>query len=99
VRLVTHFGLIKPPCLPSPEAIGARFGKVLAEGFGGTSRWNMFLPALIRVFSAHLTVIPTGIPIIGAVASTFYLGMLHRHELAVARPAQARGGDQEDVAS
>jgi taurine transport system permease protein len=61
--LVTHLGLIKPLFLPTPEAILARFAKVLDEGFAGASLWDHTLASLVRVFGAFLLACATAIPI------------------------------------
>lgn len=60
---LTHLGLIKPLFLPSPEAIVARFGKVLQEGYAGASLWEHISASLIRVFGAFLLASVTAIPI------------------------------------
>lgn len=61
--LVTWLGLIKPLFLPSPEAIWARFLRVLAEGFGGASLWQNTWASLVRVFGAFFLGCVTAIPI------------------------------------
>ena len=61
--LITYFGLVKPLFLPSPEAIVARFGKVLEEGYAGASLWEHISASLIRVFGAFLLAAVTAIPI------------------------------------
>jgi taurine transport system permease protein len=61
--LLTHLGLVKPLFLPSPEAIVARFGKVLQEGYAGASLWEHISASLIRVFGAFLLAGVTAIPI------------------------------------
>ena len=61
--LATHLGLIKPLFLPSPEAIVARFQKVLAEGFAGASLFEHSTASLARVFGAFALACVTAIPI------------------------------------
>lgn len=59
----THAGWIKPLFLPPPEAILARFQKVLAEGFAGASLWEHAGASLARVFGAFALACATAIPI------------------------------------
>ena len=61
--LATHLGLIKPLFLPAPEAILARFQKVLAEGFAGASLFEHSTASLARVFGAFALACVTAIPI------------------------------------
>ena len=61
--LATHLGLIKPLFLPSPEAIVARFQKVLAEGFAGASLFEHSTASLARVFGAFALACVTAIRI------------------------------------
>jgi len=60
---VTHLGLVKPLFLPAPEAIVARFFKVLEEGFAGASLWEHTRASLERVFGAFFLACATAIPV------------------------------------
>jgi taurine transport system permease protein len=59
----THLGWIKPLFLPAPEAIVARLGRVLEEGFAGASLWDHTWASLVRVFGAFLLACVTAIPV------------------------------------
>lgn len=60
---VTAAGLVKPLFLPSPQAVLARFFRVLEEGFGGVSLWHHVAASLWRVFASFALACVTAIPI------------------------------------
>lgn len=64
---VTHFGLIEPLFLPSPQAVARRGWLVLTQGYMDASLWQHLAASLGRIglglLAAVLTAIPLGIAI------------------------------------
>ena len=60
---VTALGFVKPLFVPSPGAIVAKFGDILANGFTGASLFEHVAISTARVFGAFLLACVIGIPL------------------------------------
>lgn len=60
---VTALGFVKPLFVPSPGAIVAKFGDILANGFTGASLFEHVAISTARVFGAFLLACAIGIPL------------------------------------
>ena len=60
---VTALGFVKPLFVPSPGAIVAKFGDILANGFTGASLLEHVAISTARVFGAFLLACAIGIPL------------------------------------
>jgi taurine transport system permease protein len=61
--LSTHFHLVTPLFLPSPEEVITQFVAVFAEGYANASLWEHVSASLIRITGAAALALVLGVPI------------------------------------
>ena len=61
--LVTHYRLVPPLFLPTPEEVATQFLAILDDGYAGATLWEHVSASLFRIFSAAVIAASLGIPL------------------------------------
>ncbi|MGA1861119.1 taurine transporter subunit, partial [Azospirillum sp. 11R-A] len=61
--LVTHYRLVPPLFLPTPQEVATQFLAIFEDGYAGATLWEHVSASLFRIFSAAVIAASLGIPL------------------------------------